>query len=122
MSDETASLGPPEYAVLAGAVVSVAGTVLPWQVGPDSVTVGLEANGFLAILVAFAVLAVVAVMQGTRTSARVAVGGGLLVTLIAGHWIGLVAGPSSAGIGVVATLLGGIVVLGGGLVRARRSQ
>jgi len=119
MTDDAATLGPPEYATVAGALVAIVGTVLPWQIAADSVTVGLEANGFLAILAAFGVLAVVAVMQGTRTSGRVAVGGGLLITLVAGHWIGLVSGLATAGIGVYATLLGGLAVLGGGVQRVR---
>jgi len=122
MSDDAATLGPPEYAALAGALVAIVGTLLPWQATADGTTAGLEANGFLAILVAFAVLAVVAVLQGTRRSGQVAAGGGALIALVAGHWLVLVSGLGTAGIGVFVTLLGGIVVLSGGILKFRDRQ
>ena len=116
----TGALEPPEYASLAGALLVVVATVLPWRVSAEGTTVGLEANGFFAILVGFAVLATVAVMQGNRTSGRAALGGGLLVGLIAGHWLTTLSGLSTAGVGVYLASLGALVTALGGWLRLRR--
>lgn len=117
---DDAQLTTPEYAALGGALLAIGGTLLPWRITAEGTTVGLEANGFVAILLGFAILAVVGVVQGTRTSGRVAIGAGALIALLAGHWIGLVSGLSTAGAGVYLTLLGGLVALGGGAMRLRR--
>jgi|GEM_PF-2815085 len=121
-TDGDATAGPPEYVALVGAIVAITGTLLPWRVTADGATVGLEANGFLAIIVAFGVLTVVAVLQGTRTTGRVAIGGGALISLIAGHWIAALSGLSAAGIGVYATAAGGIAVLSGGIAALRHND
>jgi hypothetical protein len=116
----TGSLEPPEYASLAGAILVVVAAVLPWAVTAEGTTAGLESNGFLAVLVAFAVLATVAVMQGNRTSSRAALGGGLLIGLIALHWFMTLPDLSTAGAGVYLALLGGVLAAVGGGLRLRR--
>lgn len=116
-STTTATFALPEYAVLAGVAATIGGTLLPWQVTAEGAMIGLEANGFFAVLTAFAVLATVVVLRGTATTGRAAAAGGLLVAAIAGHWLVLVAGIDGAGVGVVATLLGGVAVAGGGALR-----
>ena len=116
----TAPFERPEYAALAGAVLAIAGTLLPWRVTAAGTTVGLAGNGFLAVFAAFAVVAVVAVVRGTVTGGRAALGGGLVIVAIATHWLVLVVGLGDAGVGVFVTLLAGLVAAGGGGLRLRR--
>ncbi|NLV09696.1 hypothetical protein GOC74_07100 [Halomicrobium mukohataei] len=106
----------PEALTVLGVAAVVVGALLPWEVTAAGTTVGLGANGFVAVLAAFAVLATVAVMRGSATAGRVALAGGLVAALVAGHWIAFVAGLDGAGLGVVVSLLGGVVIaVGGGL-------
>jgi len=116
----TGSLEPPEHASLAGAILVVVAAVLPWAVTAEGTTAGLESNGFLAVLVAVAVLATVAVMQGNRASGRAALGGGLLIGLVAIHWFTTLPDLSTAGAGVYLALLGGVLAAVGGGLRLRR--
>lgn len=117
VSDETpGSLERPDYAALVGVALAASGTVLPWAVTADGTTAGLESNGFVAIIASFAVLAVVVVMRGSESAYRAALIGGFLITLLAGHYITIVAGFGNAGGGVVITLVGGLVALAGGAI------
>lgn len=108
----------PDLLTFAGVGLTLLGAFLPWRTAAapaDAATkAGIEGIGFLAVAVALGVFATAAVLRHDRTSALVAVGGGLLVTLLGLFEYLRLDGPIEPGIGLFLTAAAGLVVVAGG--------
>ncbi|MBX0323913.1 hypothetical protein EGH21_12820 [Halomicroarcula sp. F13] len=117
-------LDRPDGVIFAGVLLTVVSTFLPWRrpggALPDATaTAGYEGLGFLAVVAALAVFATAAVMRHDRTSALVAVGGGLGVLALALVEFLRLGGPMRPGVGLFLALVAGVVVSAGGLLGVR---
>lgn len=120
-----------EMVALAGAVITGIAAFLPWavagvQAGPVDVstsTSGLDSLGLLTGALAVIVLVVLLVMDWETQGTVATVVGGLGILLV-GLWKLIdISGPVEPGIGLYLTVLGGIVIAGGGFLgyQGRRS-
>lgn len=117
-------LDRPDGVVFAGVVLTVVSTFLPWQVagidGAAAATAGYEGLGFLAVVAAVAVFATAVVMRHERTSALVALAGGVGVLALALVEFVRLAGPMRPGVGLWLAMGAGVVVSAGGALGLQR--
>ncbi len=107
-----------------GAVLILAGSLLPWWVTPVESSTGLAGDGVFTMLFGAVVLGILVFQDTNERTGIVVAGFGVLTAVVAGwFWYGTATDPAAAaGPGVYLTLLGAGTLLAGGWMGYREVQ
>lgn len=110
---EDAGQGQLDFEVKAmygGAAISVIGAFLPWYTLLGQSVLGIEGDGILTLVLGVLAIGLIWHFDSEKRQLYTGIGAGVLISIIALYHLTNISGG-----GVYLTLLGGIVLLGGGL-------
>lgn len=118
------TLSDGEKVVLAGGILALAGSFLPWLTTGELAVWGFDSDGFMAFAFAVSVLGILALWEWLLVQQVVVGLLGALVVLVAGNYA-LSIGAPATGVGAYVVLVAGVLIVGGAVlsvVRTRRAE